>query len=150
MAEPFDSLLGPGTILVLSGLGIPDYSARGLTQTIDTAEGQGAFERDINNSLVDLSPPFAKKFKSSISAEDVEAPAFNGSPIGLLLTVDCVYEFSRLAGDAPLRPVVPGSERTVGAWVHYRPQLEMIVTGFNGSRNEWGNMTNWSLDLEEQ
>lgn len=153
MAEPFDSLLSAGTILKLSGFGIPDYSARALTQTIETADGQGAFERDINNALVDLSPPFLKKFKSTISAEDVEAPAFNLSPIGTLVTVDCVYEFSYLTalGSAGAeRDVVPGSERQVGLWTHYRPRLVMMITGFNGSRNEWGNMTSWTLELEEQ
>jgi hypothetical protein len=142
----------PETLLALSGLGIPLYSARGLTQTVEEADGQSTFERDINNALVDLSPPVEKKLRSTISAEDVEAPAFNGSPKGMLVTVDWVYEFAYLTsmGTAgATRDVVPGSERTVDDWTYYRPRMSMLITNFSGSRNEYGHMTSWTLELEE-
>lgn len=154
MAEPYDSLRTFGTVLVLSGLGIPPHSAQSLTQTCEEASGQGDFTRDINNNLVDLSPPWEfRKIKSAINCTDVNPPAFNGSPIGQVVTVDCVFEFAcltSLGSTGFARDVVPGSERSEGDWTFYRPRLTMVITAFSLSKAEWPNETGWSMELEEQ
>lgn len=154
MAEPFDTLIVEGTVLTITGLGIPPYSAHGLTQTLEEVTGQSNFERDINNTLIDLSPPWeVRKLKSTISADDVNPPAFNGSPIGQVVTVGCIVEFAFLTSMGSggyQRDVVSGSERTQGDWTFYRPVLTMIVTNFSMSKDEWPNTVGWTMDLEEQ
>jgi hypothetical protein len=66
-----------------------------------------------------------------------------------VVTVDCVAELSYPVSGSPARPVVTGSARTVGEFVFYGPQLEMRVTGFSMSRDEYGTAVSWQLQLEE-
>lgn len=145
------SLTLEGTILELSGLGITPYSARGLTQTLEPISQAAQFDRDVNGGLVDLSPPSGfKKYKSSISGQDVQPPAFDAPPIGLQVTVDCIRELAYLttSGSAQ-RTVVTGSSRTVGDWTFYRPQLTMMIVACTSSVQEWDGVTSWQIDLEE-
>lgn len=139
------------TVLVISGLGVPEYSARGLQQTLGPINEAGEFDRDVNGGLVDLTPPQFKKFRSTISCEDSEAPAFDGVPIGTLVTVECAAELPYLTeGGMPSRTAVEGSARVVGAWTYYRPVLNMVVVGFSLTRDEYNHTDSWQLDLEEQ
>jgi hypothetical protein len=137
------------TLLVLTGIGIPDYSARGLTQTLEPIEAAVSLRRTINGGLVDLSFAQFRKYKSTISCQDQEPPAVDGVWPGHVVTVDCVAELSYPSGGSPARPVVSGSTRTQGAFVFYRPQLQMRVTGFSVNRNEYGAAVQWQMDLEE-
>ncbi len=137
------------TALAISGPGIPDYSARGLTQTLDPIDASAVIDRTVNGGAIDLSPPQMRKYKSSISCSDVETPALDGVWPGMVLTIDCVAELGYASGGDPGREVVEGSERDVGGWIFYRPRLSMMVRNFTVSRNEWGGITAWSLDLEE-
>lgn len=137
------------TLLALTGIGIPDYSARGLTQTLEPIEASANLRRTVNGALVDFSYVPFRKYKSTISCQDQEPPAIDGVWPGRLVTVDCVAELSYPAASAPTRPVVPGSVRNGGAFTFYRPQLEMLVTGFSISWDEYGATTHWQMDLEE-
>lgn len=138
------------TLLTLSGPGIPDYSARGLHQTLRRVEGG------------------YPKYRSTISGNDVDPPALDGIQIivprrtvngtlvnvgfspSIVFSVGCIYELGYLtAGGSPEKPVVDGSARTVLSWTYYRPLLSMMMTGFNPEYDEYGAMTRWSLDLEE-
>jgi hypothetical protein len=140
----------PDTLLVISGHGIADYSCRGATQTLDPVDASSVLSRTVNGVLVDLSPWQMRKYKTSISCSDTETPALDGVWPGMALTVDCVAELGYLtAGNTPQRTVVPGSSRVAGAWTYYRPRLEMRVTNYSTSRDEYGAMTTWSLDMEE-
>ena len=66
------------------------------------------------------------------------------------LTVDCVAELGyATASGTPQRPAVPGSERVSGAWSYFRPRLEMRVVQYSVSRDEYGALTAWSLELAE-
>jgi hypothetical protein len=76
------------------------------------------------------------KYKSSISCRDQEPPAIDGIGPGHVVTAECVAELSYPTG--PARPVVSGSTRTQGGFVFYRPQLQMLVTGFSANRDEYG------------
>ena len=126
------------TLLMLSGIGIPDYSARGLTQTLEPIEAALSQRRTVNGSLKDLSFAQFRKYKSSISCRDQEPPAIDGVWPGHVVTVECVAELSYPTGGSPARPVVSGSTRTQGGFVFYRPQLQMRVTGFSANRDEYG------------
>ena len=111
------------TLLVLTGVGVPSYSARGLTQTLEPIEAAAQLRRSINGDLLDLSYGPFRKYKSTISCQDQEPPAFDGVWPGRVITVDCVAELSYPAGGSPTRPVVSGSARTEGTFVFYRPLL---------------------------
>jgi hypothetical protein len=137
------------TLLGLSGIGIPDYSARGLTQTLEPIEAAISLRRTINGGLKDLSFAQFRKYKSTISCHDQEPPAVDGVWPGHVVTVDCVAELSHPASESPARAVVSGSARTEGAFMFYRPQLQMLVTGFSVNRDEYGAAVQWQMDLEE-
>ena len=144
------------TLLVLSGVGVPPYSARGLTQTLTPIAGAAAQRRTVNGTLVDVAPPQFRKYQSSISCTDQQPPALDGIWPGLQVTVDCVAELSYPTppGDPspappPSRTAVTGSARYEGDFTFYRPQLVCLVIGFSVSRDEYGALVAWSLDLEE-
>jgi hypothetical protein len=138
------------TLLVLAGIGIPAYSARGLRQQLEPIDGAANMRRTINGALNDLSVEQFRKYQSTISCTDQEPPAVDGVWPGRVVTVDCVQELSYPAGGTPQRPVVAGSERTEGGFTFYRPQLTMLVTGFSVQRDEWGAAVQWQMDLEER
>lgn len=138
------------TLLELTGIGIPPYSARGLSQTLEPIEAAGSQRRTVNGLLVDLSRPEFRKFRSTISCADQDPPALNGIWAGTVVTVKCVVELAYpTIGGSAARPVVSGSSRTSGSFTFYRPQLTMQVVGFNIEKDEYGAVTSWTLELEE-
>ena len=136
------------TLLVLTPEGVPPYSARGLTQTLTPIQAASNYRRTVNGNLLDLSLEQFRKYGSTISCEDQEAPSLDAVPIGAIVQVDCVAELAYLtAGGAPARTVV--ASRTSGEHTLYRPRLTMMVTGKSQEQNEWGASISWSLELEE-
>lgn len=144
------TLPASGTLLVISGPGIPDFAARGLTQSLDPIDASAVTARTVNGTLIDLSPAQMRKYTSTISCTDVDGPALDGIWPGMPLTVDCVAELGyATTGGTPQRPVVTGSERVVGGYTYYRPRLEMLVTKYSVSVDEYGAAVAWSLELAE-
>jgi hypothetical protein len=142
--------MGDDTLLVLSGVGVPPYSARGLTQTLEPIEASTQLRRTVNGALVDLSYEPFRKYKSTISCQDYEPPAVDGIWPGQVVTVECVAELCfPTATGSPARPALTGSERTDGDFTFYRPVLVMRVAGFSLSRDEYGAAVSWQLQLEE-
>jgi hypothetical protein len=142
--------MADGTLLEISGPGIASYTARGATQTLDPIDASSVTARTVNGALIDLSPSQMRKYKSTISCNDTETPALDGVWPGMVLTVDCIAELGyKTAGGTPARTVVTGSARVNSNWTYYRPQLSMRVIQYSVSRDEYGAMTEWSLDLEE-
>lgn len=140
------------TELVLSVGGVPLYSARGLTQTLQPIDAAHVTRRTINGTLVDLSVDKFHKYTSTITCTDVEAgpSALDGIMPGMEVSVDCVAELVYLtSGGSPTRTVISGSTRTVGAYTVYRPRLDMMVTGLNQSISEYAREVQWELNLEE-
>jgi hypothetical protein len=141
---------GQTTLLVLSTMGVPLYSARGLTQTLEPIQQAQQLRRTINGALVDLSASQFRKYASRISCTDQRAPAIDGIWPGQTLTVSCVAELSYLtAGGAPSRPVVSGSSYVEGSHTFYRPQLTMRVVTPQSQIEEYRASVEWHLDLEE-
>ena len=144
IAMAFDS------ILVITGMGVAPYSARGLTQTLTPIDASKALRRTINGALADVSYDQFRKYASKITCRDQATPAIDGIWPGAEVVVECVAELSRLTDtEGPQRPVVPGSEHVVGDFTFYRPVLFMRVTDYSNGLDEWNADYNWSLDLEE-
>ncbi|TBA16106.1 hypothetical protein [Rhizobium ruizarguesonis] len=138
------------TVLVLTGIGVAPYSARGLEQDLQPIDGAGQLRRTVNGTLVDLSETQLRKFTSTISGTDQLSPAVNGVWPGRTVTVDCIAELCYpTSGGSPDRSVVSGSSRIEGAMTYYRPQLAMMVKDWQLRRDEYGAQVSWTLELEE-
>ena len=137
-------------VLTLSGIGVPPYSARGASQTLEPIEAAQQLRRTINGALIDLSRPEFRKYRSTISCADQQPPAIDGVWPGQVVTVGCISELSyKTSGGTPARSIVPGSSRTEGDYTIYRPQLTMRVVSFSQDTDEYGATVSWSLELEE-
>jgi hypothetical protein len=138
------------TLLTLSGAGLPVYASRQLRQTLEPIQAAGNVRRNWNGDLVDLSLARFRKYRSTISGEDVDPPAFDGQWQGLTVTVDCIVELGyKTAGGSPAKTVVPGSSRVEGDYTYYRPRLTMKIIAFNQELDEWQLINSWELELEE-
>lgn len=139
------------TLLRISGIDVPPWSARGLTQTLAPIDAAANNWRTINGALLDVSAPQFRKYKSTITCNDQNPPAFSGLWPGRTLTIDCVSELSYKTGAAgqPERPVVEGSTRVEGLFTIYRPRLEMKCMSFSKDQDEYGAAVGWSIELEE-
>lgn len=137
------------TLLVLTGIGIPAYSARGINQTLEHISSAGFLARTINGALRNFSSEQFQKYQSSISCTDQTAPANEGIWPGQLVTVECVAELCYPVGGSPSRGFVSGSERTDGDFIFYRPILDMMVLSLTTQTDEWGATVQWQMNLEE-
>lgn len=139
------------TLLVLSGIGIAPYSARGVRQTLVAIDASANVRRTVNGGLVSLGQTQFHKYESKISCDDMNSPAADGIFPGAVIAVDCVVELAYLtSGGAPQRTVVTGSERIVGAYTFYRPRLTMMLTApIEIEEDEWGAAVSWSMSLQE-
>lgn len=137
------------TLLVLEGMGVPLYSARGIVQSLEPIEAASDLKRTINGALKDLSIGQFQKYRSSINCNDQQSPALDGIWPGAQITVHCISELSYEFGGSPQRTEISGSSRQEGDFVFYRPILVMRVTSFNQRTDEYGAQTSWSMTLEE-
>lgn len=148
------------TLLVLTGMGIPPYSARGITQTYQPIGGASNMRRTVNGVLRDISDPLFQKYASTLTCSDMDVPAVDGVWPGMQLTVDWIQELCvqgefevSSEGDSDGshlgRTPVPGSVRIADGFTFFRPRMSMLVTAYNVSRNEWQAVTGWSMSLEE-
>ena len=137
------------TLLILDGIGVPLYSARGLQQTLEPIAAAANLRRTVNGNLRDLSFEPFRKYHSKITCTDQRAPAVDGIWPGMAVTVHCVEELCYPVGGTPERPEVSGSSRTEGDFVFYRPVLTMLVVAINQQTDEYPADVTWSLDLEE-
>lgn len=148
----------PQTILAIDLIALADGAARGLSQTLEPIEQAAQLRRTVNGTLVDVSNPAFRKYRSTIRGRDQLPPALDGVWPGLAVTVQCIAELAFLPasgigsgseGDMALRPVVAGSEREEGALVFYRPELSMLVRSVTQETDEWGAAVSWTIELEE-
>lgn len=138
------------TVLVISAMGVTPYSARGLSEKLEHIQAAQSMRRTINGTLRDVSETQFRKYKLSITCSDQDAPALEGYWPGMEVTVDCVSELAYPTGSgSPSRTVVPLSSRDADGFTFYRPRLTMLITSFNTTKDEWGAVVAWQLDLEE-
>lgn len=133
--------------LVITGVGLPPASIRGVTQTLEPIGAAAQLMRTVNGDLVDVSASAFRKYASTIRCSDQAPPALDGVWPGALVTVDCVAELVHADGATPERTVI--ASRTDGGFVFYRPRLAMRVLSFDFERDEWGAAVAWSMVLEE-
>lgn len=134
--------------LVISGVGLPPASIRGVTQTLAPIGASQQLVRTVNGTLRDLSAPQFRKFSSVIRCADQDPPALEGVWPGRIVTVDCLAELAfPTASGAAERPIV--GSRVEGSWTVYRPRLVMMVVSFDLDRDDWRAVTGWTLELEE-
>lgn len=144
--------LPPLTLLLIPEMGIPPYSARGITQSLTPIAASALVERTVNGRLVNLAPPQFLLYGSTISCDDIDPPNSDGFWPGMIVTVYCVTELGVPPGGASAtRPMVPNSTRTDGQGnTFYRPILSMmIVKPIHVERDEWSATVRWQMDLEE-
>ena len=137
------------TVLVMAGIGVSPYSARGLTQLLEPIPAASNVQRTINGGLLDLSRPQFQKYHTVITGNDQNPPAIDGIWAGLEVLIDCVSELSYPVGGTPQRPEVYESSYVEGAFVIYRPQLTMRIVSFTTTKDEYGATTSWSLEAVE-
>lgn len=143
------TLPNEGTLLQLISLGIPLYSARGLTQAFSIIDQASDLRRTINGELDDLSLEQFRKYATKITCTDQESPMIDGVFPGQQVTVVCCAEFAYPIGGTPARAVQTGSERTEGAFIFYRPIMDMRITLVTTQLDEWKADYQWEIDLEE-
>lgn len=142
--------LSDSTLLVLSGMGLPEWSARQLKQTFRPIRQTGQQFRTINGELIDLSETQFQKYKSTITSNDMQHASLDGVFPGQTLVVDCIFELAYDGNSGgPDRAIVPGSEREEGGFSFYRPRMTMMVMDFRSNTDEWGAQVSWRLELEE-
>lgn len=144
-----ETLSTNGTLLVLEGVDLPPYAARGLTQTLDHIDQASSIQRAINGEPIDFSAPQFRKYKSTITCTDQLTPLPDDLWPGAIVTVSCVADLQFDPSIGPEHSVVSGSERVDGGRSFYRPILEMVVMSFTTSRDEYGATVGWQIDLEE-
>lgn len=147
--------IAPGfsTLLTISGQGMAPYSARGLTQVLEHIDQATNQKRTVNGALKNIAFDGFKKYKSTISCNDLEAPALDGVWPGQLITIGCSAELAYLTADTsvthPGREIVADSSRVEGDYTYYRPVLNCMVVSFTGSHVEWDGTVSYSLQVEE-
>ena len=141
------------TLLRLDPIGVPPYSARGITQSLDPVDEAAQMARTVNGTLISLSDDNFKKLKSTITCTDQQQPALDGVWPGDILTVDCVIELSYLTGGTPSRSLASSTDdtatRTENGFTFYRPRLTMMVISYTKTFDEYGADSGWSLELQE-
>lgn len=147
-----------GTILTIVGIDFPPWSARGLTQSLETVQESTQLARTVDGELDDLSTAQFRKYRSTISCKDFDIPAIDGLFPGQEVTVDCINRLSYMdPGTGELTPganasrtPVPGSVIVANGFVSYRPRLTMRVESLSTTKDEWGATNSWSIDLVEK
>jgi hypothetical protein len=140
-----------GTMLVMDGVGIPLYSARGLTIALKPIQASKNLRRTVDGELRNTSYAQFRKYAISISSKDQQPPAldgvFPGDPVVLWLP----KYFSYPVGGSPARQVVCGSENNDDpGFVRYLPILYCLIVDWSDNLDEWTADQPWQIDFEEQ
>jgi hypothetical protein len=147
-----------GTLLVIEGVGVSPYAARGLTQTYGHIDQAADLRRTVNGSLVNFGSDTFRKITSKITGSDLVAPPLVWP--GQQITVSCVqpisyYNVSGATGPAEMLSQVftaaTGSEWTLGDTTFYLPVIDFIVANpaFEYGFDEWAATSTWTLNLEQ-
>lgn len=119
------------TLLEITGLPFSDYSVRGLTMLLAIERSDSGLQRAGSGLLLDLTSPLMRKFTGSVSCDDTECPNFNNVWQGTPLTIRSV------AG-------VGVSDSTDGTLT-----FDCLVDNWQVSRDEWGCVSSWSLQVRQ-
>jgi hypothetical protein len=166
------------TVLSISSLGFPIFSARGCTQTLEPIAQDHHFFRNIHGDLI-FNGSHSKKYKTRIQCKDHYPPATDQLRIGDMVEVSCISILSQTyTGNSVQNLSVPLQKKPVLGSIHissgdaeipfewdgksliftcsferilisYRPILIMRFLGYSFSTLEWDMKTEWSMTFEE-
>jgi hypothetical protein len=127
-----------GLELVAGGFTLSEFSARGISMTMAPIDSSAQILRDVNGNLVNLTEGMSQfqKYKFGMSCSDMESPGF--------------AEVSS-ARDA----IWPGAKfyltclPSLGAEEAITVTAMVMTPGWQVTRDEWGAVTSWSMDLEQ-
>lgn len=137
------------TLLILDGMGVPLYSARGLTQSLTPIDQAFSQDRTVNGVLIDTSYSQFRKYASQISCTDLKTPRMDGIWPGQQVYVSCVCELCYPIGGSASRAVVLGSSRIENGFVFYRPLLQMMLGKASASKAEYPGSVQWVAPFTE-
>ncbi len=146
------TLPAENTILIMTPMGVPLWSAGGINQTLTpTPSAKPAPKRTINGEARFLGGNQMRKYDSVITCTDLAAPAFGGLWPGDVITVHCVQELAyKTIGGSAERSVVAGSSYVEGAYTMYRPIIDFMVVDWENAFEEWEAENQWRLTLTEK
>ena len=121
------------TDLVISGVGLPDFAVRGVKQTIRPIDQASRLERTVNGNLVNLGDPAFRKYRTTISGSDQEAPALGDVWPGRVVTVTSIVSLASSDSTGPASPV----------------SFTGLVRSFEVSVDEWSATVDWTLEIEQ-
>lgn len=140
------------TILMMTPIGLPLYSARGLNQSLTPSpEAKPSPRRTINGELRWLGISAMRKYDSEITCTDQAAPALDNIWPGDTIVVDCLQELAyKTSGGSAQRTEVPGSSRTTAdGYTYYRPRITFMVMDKSEANDEWKADYQWKISLRE-
>jgi len=149
------------TLLVISTMGVPLYSARNLTIDITPIEQAKRIRRTVNMEARSSSIPAAQLYDIEIKCPgDVNSapPAIDGNWPGAVFDIDVPYTVMayKTATGTPGRTVVSGSSVVdiyagiAGSFTRYRPRLTCMFVDFSMTAAEYQAGVEWSLKFTEQ
>jgi hypothetical protein len=144
-----------GTLLVITPLSGSDafelvpFSALGVTQTLEPIDQSGNLHRSINGAMINLTSTQFRKYHTSITCKNVNAPVLDKAWQGMIVTMECAAKLWMRNGDTVSRPEVSGSGEVVGHFYSYRPILTVMITQIKHSHDEWNADYAWALEAEE-
>lgn len=138
-------------LLILDGMGVPLYSARGLTQALSPIDASSHGERSINGVMMDFSYSQFRKYQSVITCTDQRVPAIDNVWPGQVVLISCICELAYPIGGSPGRQVVFGSSReeTDSGFIFYRPVLQMMLAPWALTYPEYARDIQWQLSFVE-
>lgn len=140
------------TILRLEGIGIPPWSARGISENLEPIDESIDIVRSVNGEAINFGKDQFQKYKWAIGATDQSSPSCAGVWAGRIIQVDCITEhcYPTTAGLPAGVVIVPGSDRTEGDFSFYRPRLQIMLKNGPGiATDEWPADIKWTMGGEQ-
>jgi hypothetical protein len=129
-----------GTLLQIDEIDFSDYAVRELTMTLAPIVTGNELVRNVDGGLMDWSSPQFQKFQSTITCADLDPPAFMDIWPGKIVHVRCVPGLMESSSGGSTAGLLD-TDGTLS--------LIMMVSAWTSSRDDWGAMTSWQLDLKE-
>lgn len=120
------------TLLAIDGITFTDFAVCGITMTLTPIDGVGPIRRTVNGNLRDFTQPQFRKYAVTISCDDIDAPDLAGIWRGMPITVTCIPALSG-PSESPPSPLV----------------LNCLVDSWSSERQEWPDISTWSLSAVE-
>lgn len=123
------------TDIVITGVGFADYSARGITCSLEPIEASGQLRRTVNGTMVNLSNPAFQKYKMTISATDQKFPQLGGVWFGKEVYVTSIITLN-----------TGGATSSTGATAI---GFTGMITNWTVELDEWAADAPWSIEIEQ-